>query len=306
MLLPLLLMHALLAPAQIDAGYLADLKDLKTTESYSASENLTDVSLALAPPAASGGPGVTLVFSARFRGRTVAVDKLAEIVLRAHYRLHSDDRLRAAHSRNDNYELSLHLDPQTSSGISLDFFPSNRGYSGFTAAGDEVPVAFFTLTPEDLRAIGFASAMTGEVVWTSFSLTSQEVEAVQGFARRVLPARTPMAAAPEAPSDVTESVVDRRTEPYWRERRRVIDAKLHEDQLAATAAIEHVAQLDKTMRREGEMFVPPYPAPYVRALNEMKRTTGAVRDDVERLVPDFYSEGKRAGVPESWLRPSDR
>src|SRR5579864_2023790 len=147
MLLPLLLMHAWLAPAQIDAGYLADFGDLKVTESYSAAENLTDVSLALAPPVASGGPGVTLVFRARFRGQAVAVDNLAEIVIRAHYRLHSDDRLRSAHARDTNYQLSLHLDPQASNGITLDFFPANRGYAGFTAAGDEVPVAFFTVTP---------------------------------------------------------------------------------------------------------------------------------------------------------------
>jgi hypothetical protein len=291
--------------AQIDAGYLADVRDLNVTERYSAAENLTDVSLALAPPDSSGGPGVTLVFSARFRGRTVDVDHLAEIVLRAHYRLHSDDRQRSAQALHDNYELSLILDPQASNGITLDFFPANLGYFGFTAAGDEIPVAFFTVTPDDLRAIGFADAVTGKAIWTSFAFTPQELEAVRAFARRVLPAARPLTTtAPQTPPGVPDAGADPQTEPYWRDRRRAIDAKLHEDQMAATAAIELVVRLEKTMRREGDVFIRPYPAAYVSALNELKRTTDAVQEDVVHLVPDFYAEGKRAGVPEGWLRSS--
>ena len=177
--------------AQIDAGYLADIKDLQSTVSYSAPENLTDVSLALAPPQPNGGPGVTLVFRARFRGRTVDLDKLAGVVLRVHYGLHSDDRMRAARARNDMHQLSLHIDPADRGGITLDFFPTNWGYSGFTAPGDEIPVAFFSVTPEDLRAIGLARAVTGEALWTQFALTPKELDALQSFGRRVLPAVRP-------------------------------------------------------------------------------------------------------------------
>lgn len=177
--------------AQIDAGYLADVKDLNLAVSYSAFENVTDVSLALAPPAPNGAPGVTFIFRARFRGRTVDGEKLAEIVVRAHYRVHSDDRLRAARALHDTQQLSLHLNPQDPNGITLDFFPANWGYGGFTAPGDQIPVAFFIVTPEDLRALALAKAVTGEVLWTSFILTPQELKALQGFARQVLPAVRP-------------------------------------------------------------------------------------------------------------------
>ena len=176
---------------QIDAGYLADVKDLNFTVSYSPFEDLTDVSLALAPPVPDGGPGVTLVFRARFRGRTVDVEKLAEIVLRVHYRLRSDDRLRAARALDDTHQLSLHIDPQDPTGITLYFFPTTWGYVGYTAPGDEIPVSFFTVTPEDLRALQMAKAVTGEVLWTRFMLTPQELDALQSYARQVLPAVRP-------------------------------------------------------------------------------------------------------------------
>ena len=176
------------ASAQIDAGYLADVTDLKVTASYSPSDNLTDLSLALAPPMPKGGPGVTLMFRARFRGRSVDAGKLTTISLRAHYRLRSDDRQRAAHSLTEMQALYLHLDPQDPHGITLPFFPTSWGYAGFAAWGDEIPVCFFTVTPEDLRALARAKALTGEVLWTGFGLTPQEIEALQNFTRRVLPA----------------------------------------------------------------------------------------------------------------------
>jgi len=292
------------ASAQMDAGYLADVRDLKVTEHHSASENLTDLSLALAPPAPAGAPGITLVVRARFRGQTVGADSsLEEISLRAHYRLHSDDRPRSRNAVDGSDKLSLHIDPQTSHGITLDFFPTSRGYVGFTAPGDEIPVAFFAVTPEDLRAIGYASDLTGEVIWTRFAFTPQEVDALQSFARRILPARPTLLAMAGAPPDVEPSVTDRRSELYWRERRRLIDTRLAQDQEAATVAIARILRLDKMLRREGEMFVPPYPPVYVAALKEMQRANDAVQYDVANLIPDFYAEGRRAGVPESWLRP---
>jgi hypothetical protein len=171
----------------MDAGYLADVRDLSLTTSYSSSEDLTDLALALAPPVPKGGPGVTLVIRARFYGRAVDVAKLATISLRAHYRLRSDDRQRAARSLTDMPWMSLHLDPDDPNGITLPFPPSTVGYAGFTGAGEEIPVCFFEVTPEVLRALGLAKAVSGEVLWTNFVLTPQEVDALQRFARRVLP-----------------------------------------------------------------------------------------------------------------------
>ena len=46
-------------------------------------------------------------------------------------------------------------------------------------------MCFFTVTPEDLRALARAKALTGEVLWTGFGLTPQEIEALQNFTRRV-------------------------------------------------------------------------------------------------------------------------
>lgn len=185
------------APAalgQADAGYLANVRDLEITVTRSASENVTDVSLGLAPPTASttpgpatGASGVTLLFRARFKGQTVDADRLAGIVVRAHYRAFSDDRVRSAQALDRSQQLHMSLDPQDPNGIGLDFFPASWGYFGFTPPGDEIPVAFFTVTPEDLRALSIARAVTGEVLWTKFTLTRAELDALAKFTRQVLP-----------------------------------------------------------------------------------------------------------------------
>jgi hypothetical protein len=175
------------ANSQIDAGYLANMADLKTTVGYSAAEDRTNVSLALVPPVPAGGPGVTLIFRARFRGRSVDVTRLEDIVLRAHYALHSDDRPRAAGALANSPSLHLKLDSYDPNGIQLDYFPATWGYSGFSAPGDEIPVAFFAVTPAELRAMSIASVITGDVLWTRFSLSADEVEALHEFARTVLP-----------------------------------------------------------------------------------------------------------------------
>lgn len=183
-------------PTQIDAGYLADVTDLKTTVSYAAADDRTDVSLALTPPVPSGGPGIALTFRARFRGRSVDVARLDEIVVRAHYRLRSDDRKRTVNALTMNHALHMRIDPEDPNGISLDFFPATWGYFGFAAPGDEIPVAFFSITPADLRALSLARAVTGEVLWTRFSLTTEELEALRQFARTVLPPLRPTSSQP--------------------------------------------------------------------------------------------------------------
>jgi hypothetical protein len=177
--------------SQIDAGYLAKVADLKTTVGYSTAEDRTDVALALVPPAPSGGPGITLIFRARFRGRSVDAARLEDIVLRAQYALHSDDRPRTAGALLNSPSLHLNLDPSDSNGIQLDYFPATWGYSGFSAPGDEIPVAFFAVTPAELRAMSIATVITGDALWTRFSLTAEEVEAIHEFARTVLPQAPP-------------------------------------------------------------------------------------------------------------------
>jgi hypothetical protein len=177
--------------SQIDAGYLARVADLNTTVHYSAAEDRTDVSLALVPPVPAGGPGITMIFRARFRGRSVDVTRLEDIVLRAHYALHSDDRRRSAGAILNSPTLHLNIDPADSNGIQLDYFPATWGYSGFSAPGDEIPVAFFAVTPAELRAMSIATAITGDVLWTRFFLTAEEIEAINEFARTVLPQPPP-------------------------------------------------------------------------------------------------------------------
>jgi hypothetical protein len=47
-------------------------------------------------------------------------------------------------------------------------------------------VAFFTLTPPDLRALAAARSLSGRVLWTEFVLTPAQVEALGAFASLVL------------------------------------------------------------------------------------------------------------------------
>jgi hypothetical protein len=176
---------------QIDAGYLADVKDSSVSVNYSPSTNTTDVALGLAPPAPSGAPGVTLVFRAQFNGSTVDFDRLTGILLRAHYRILSDDRPRALRSLSGTHALTLTLDEEAPYGITLDFFPANWGYGGFAPPGDQIPVAYFSVTPADLRALSHAETIRGEVLWTRFTLTAEELSGLRTFVRQVLPPARP-------------------------------------------------------------------------------------------------------------------
>jgi hypothetical protein len=176
------------AAAQIDAGYLAAVTDLKETTTYLSADNATEVSLGLTPPEPKGAPGISLVFRARFNGRNVDPTRLAGLVVRAHYRLYSDDRVRSFQALGNSQRLHLDVNAEGGTSISLDFFPTNWGYGGFAAPGDEIPVAFFAVTPDDLRALALAKTVVGNVLWTDFVMTPEELDALRAFARRVLPA----------------------------------------------------------------------------------------------------------------------
>jgi hypothetical protein len=175
------------AAAQIDAGFLAPVTDLKETTTYLSSENATEVSLSLTPPEPKGGPGITLIFRARFNGRNADPDRLAGLVVRAHYRLYSDDRIRSFQALGTTHRLHMNLDAETGPGIALDFFPTNWGYGGFAPPGDEIPVAYFAVTAEDLRALSLATSISGNVLWTDFVMTAPELDALRTFTKRVIP-----------------------------------------------------------------------------------------------------------------------
>lgn len=179
--------------AQIDAGFLATVTDLKETTTHLTADNATEVSLALTPPEPGGGPGITLIFRARFKGRNVDPDRLEGIVVRAHYRLYSDDRVRSFQALGNTHRLHIDLDAEGDRGIGLDFFPTSWGYGGFAPPGDAIPVAYFAVTTEDLRALSLAKTVTGNVLWTDFAMTVEEIDALRTFTRRIAPAgrRTP-------------------------------------------------------------------------------------------------------------------
>lgn len=171
---------------QIDAGYLANVEDGKITVTHSNVENWTEVALGLVPMDRSG-TGVTLMFRARFPGRTVDVDKPSEMVVRAHYRLHANEGPRSARSLQDSQMLRFNLDPGDKGQVTLAFFATNWGYGGFSAPGDEIPVAYFKVMPADVRALAMARAVTGQALWADFELTNAQLVALRKFAGQVLP-----------------------------------------------------------------------------------------------------------------------
>ena len=173
--------------AQIDAGYLAAAADLRTTSSYSRAERRSERTLSLVPASAQGAPGISLVLSASFSGRTPENDAAVTVVMRAHYAAQSDERVRAAEARATSHRLTLEVDSNTPRGVTLRFFPSTWGYGGFVPPGDAIPVAYFTLSAADLRALALARTVAGSVLWTDFHLSEPELAAIKTFAAEVLP-----------------------------------------------------------------------------------------------------------------------
>jgi hypothetical protein len=174
--------------AQADAGYLADVQDGRVSVEYAELENRTHVILGLRPLGPTGGVPIALSLRASFTGRAVDPDRLESIVARAHYGLNSDDRPRAALALTDPFALRLRLDPDERHGITLFFFPTSWGLPGFSAPGDgfAIHVAYFTMTPADLRALAVAETIVGQVLWSNFVLSPAQLAAVRQFVRQVL------------------------------------------------------------------------------------------------------------------------
>jgi hypothetical protein len=174
------------AEGQIDAGLLAPVRDREITVKYDTSTNRTEIRLNIAPSGtADGTAGVTLVFAGQFAGRDPAPGSTS-LTVRTHITPRSDPRLRDPRTGAEGRALIFRIDPHTNTGVRLFLYASSWGYSGFVPPGDEIPVAFFTITPAELRALSAARAITGEALGSEFTLAPDQLEAIGEFARRVI------------------------------------------------------------------------------------------------------------------------
>ena len=172
--------------AQIDAGLLARARDREIVASYDAPTNRTDVRLTLAPTGTGGdAPPVTLMFVGQFPGRDPRPDGTA-LVVRTHITPRADPRERDPRTGADGKELLFRIDPHTTNGITLYLFSRSYGYGGFVAPGDEIPVAFYSLSAAELKALSTARAITGRALGSEFSLAPDQLTAIADFSRRVL------------------------------------------------------------------------------------------------------------------------
>ena len=177
-----------LAPsaAQIDAGLLATGRDREIATAYDTSSNRTDVTLTLVLPGRSGSaPQATMMFTAQFPGRTPAPGATHYFV-RTHFTPRADPARRDPRTSVEGRDLIFELDPHTSSGIRLFLYASNYGYSGFVPPGDEVSLAFFTLTAAELRALAVPQAITGRALGSEFALDQGQLGAIREFVQRTV------------------------------------------------------------------------------------------------------------------------
>jgi len=181
-----LLLLAVPCAAQIDAGLLARGHDRELTSAYDASSNRGEVTLTLIPPGSGGlAAQATLTFTAQFRGREPGAGTTSFFV-RTHYTPRADPRRRDPRTLVEDRNLIFELDPHTDTGIRLFLYAANYGYAGFVPPGDEVPVAFFTLSPAELRALAVPRAIGGRALGSEFSLEPAQLEALRDFVHRTV------------------------------------------------------------------------------------------------------------------------
>jgi hypothetical protein len=172
--------------AQIDAGLLAKAGDRELSETFDASANRTEVRLSLVPSGTGGNLATaTLVFVAQYTGRT-PTPQSTTLTVRTHITARSDPRTRDPRTGTEGRDLTFNIDPHTASGITLYLYPTSWGYPGFVAPGGEIPVAFFTMTVAELKALSTARAITGRAVGSDFSFAPDQLAALGAFAKRVL------------------------------------------------------------------------------------------------------------------------
>jgi hypothetical protein len=181
-----LLLLAIPCEAQIDAGLLAHVRDREIASTYDASANRSEITLTLVLPGAGGtDPQASLMFTAQFRGREPGPGTTSFFV-RTHYTPRADPRRRDPRTLVADRDLIFELDPHTQSGIRLFLYAANYGYAGFVPPGDEVPLAFFTLTPAELRALAVPRAISGRALGSDFSLEPAQLEALREFVHRTV------------------------------------------------------------------------------------------------------------------------
>jgi hypothetical protein len=181
-----LLLVAVPCSGQIDAGLLARVRDREMTSTYDASSNRSQITLTLVLPSISGSdPQATLMFTAQFRGREPELGTTSFFV-RTHYLPRADPRRRDPRTLVGDRDLIFELDPQTKTGIRLFLYAANYGYGGFVPPGDEVPLAFFTLTPAELRALAVPHAISGRALGSEFSLEPAQLDALREFVHRTV------------------------------------------------------------------------------------------------------------------------
>lgn len=179
-------LHPSLAGAQIDAGLLAQGRDREIATIYDASSNRTDVTLTLVLPGRGvSTPQSTLMFTAQFPGRT-AGSGATQYFVRTHFMPRADPARRDPRTALEGRDLIFELDPQTRSGIRLYLYAANYGYAGFVPPGDEVPLAFFTVTPAELKALAIPHAITGRALGSEFALDQGQLGAIREFVQRTV------------------------------------------------------------------------------------------------------------------------
>ena len=179
-------MHAAPSEAQIDAGLLAKGRDREIATVYDASSNRTDVTLTLVMPGRGGsGPQSTMMFTAQFPGRTPGAGAMQYFV-RTHFMPRADPARRDPRTTIEGRDLIFELDPHTNSGIRLYLYAANYGYAGFVPPGDEVSLAFFTVTPAELRALAIPHAITGRALGSEFALDQGQLDAIREFVQRTV------------------------------------------------------------------------------------------------------------------------
>ena len=180
------LLHPSPSAAQIDAGLLAKGRDREIATFYDASSNRTDVTLTLVLPGRGGSaPQSTMMFTAQFPGRTPGAGA-TQYFVRTHFMPRADPARRDPRTSLEGRDLTFELDPHTNSGIRLYFYAGNYGYAGFVPPGDEVSLAFFTLTPAELKALAIPHAITGRALGSEFALDQGQLGAIREFVQRTV------------------------------------------------------------------------------------------------------------------------
>jgi hypothetical protein len=168
------------AHAQVEAPYgLFVAVDGEMKSEYSPGQKSTVVQLALTPPGLSGtGPSATMVFWARFAGREPEGPPAEIRILVLPIVTSSPNVVR-------DVEMQLTIEHHKTRPLTLSYFGQSWGEYGFVPPGGEITRVAFTMSPAELRALGFGEQVTGEVMNSAFAFTEQQLAALQRFALAV-------------------------------------------------------------------------------------------------------------------------